>query len=320
MDSPLPEHRHYGTVEKLLRNSVSEGQDFLFDSVKFHEELLNLETKYGFPYDSLVSFLRNLHLHHVKKAAPRVKSTLKGILQRYCEGQSIVDLAWQVNYPPYLLSRFLVEEISRHGGNKKSLTATMKHPASFLKTKEDLKQQYEFSEEVGSNMEDCTRLAAEVLRAIDCDPMYGPSHDRQRHLIGVEYEVLLEYQLKELNIPFETEKELRHRGTSRTPDILLSYPLSVEVFTKHGTEWKVVYWIDSKALFGDVDTHRVSVLAQAESYIHRFGPGLVLYWFGHAPLDALDDAQGDISIIGWELPTRFMLPTGEILTRGKTND
>jgi hypothetical protein len=75
-----------------------------------------------------------------------------------------------------------------------------------------------------------------------------------------------------------------------------------------------------QALFGDVDTHRVSVLAQAESYIHRFGPGLVLYWFGHAPLDALEDAQGDISIIGWELPTRFMLPTGEILNRGKSND
>jgi hypothetical protein len=138
-------------------------------------------------------------LHHVKKAAPRVKSTLKGILQRYGEGQSIVALAWQVNYPPYLLSRFIVEEISRHGGNKKSLAATMKHPAAFLKTQEDLKQQYAYTEKVATNMEDCTRLAAEVLRAIDCDPMYGPSHDRQRHLIGVEYEVLLEYQLKELS-------------------------------------------------------------------------------------------------------------------------
>jgi hypothetical protein len=51
MDSLPPEHRHYGTVDKLLRKSVSEGQDFLFDSVKFNEELLNLETKYGFPYD-----------------------------------------------------------------------------------------------------------------------------------------------------------------------------------------------------------------------------------------------------------------------------
>lgn len=50
------------------------------------------------------------------------------------------------------------------------------------------------------------------------------------------------------DIPFETENELRHRGTSRTPDILLSYPLSMEVPNKtgDGTEWKVVYWIDSK--------------------------------------------------------------------------
>ena len=70
-----------------------------------------------------------------------------------------------------------------------------------------------------------------------------------------------------------------------------------------------------QALFGDVHTHQTSVLPQAEAYVHRFGPGVVLYWFGHAPLDRLGDAQGDISIFGWEVPDKFMLPTGEIVTR-----
>ena len=68
-----------------------------------------------------------------------------------------------------------------------------------------------------------------------------------------------------------------------------------------------------QALFGDVTTHQTSVLPQAESYVHRFGPGLVLYWFGHAPRDRLSDAQGDISIVGWDLPCRFMLPTGDFV-------
>jgi hypothetical protein len=62
-----------------------------------------------------------------------------------------------------------------------------------------------------------------------------------------------------------------------------------------------------------VNTHQSSVLPQAESYVHRFGPGLVIYWFGHAPLDRLGDAQGDLVIAGWDIPKAFMLPTGEVL-------
>ena len=38
--------------------------------------------------------------------------------------------------------------------------------------------------------------------------------------------------------------------------------------------------LTNKALFGDVETHTNNVLPQVETYVHRFGPGLVLYWFG----------------------------------------
>jgi hypothetical protein len=54
--------------------------------------------------------------------------------------------------------------------------------------------------------------------------------------------------LSTTGIPFETEAQLRERGTAKTPDILLSLPLGVETLKKsgEGTEWKVVCWIDSK--------------------------------------------------------------------------
>jgi len=93
-----------------------------------------------------------------------------------------------------------------------------------------------------------TRLAIEVKDAIDSDPLLGPSSDRKKHFIGIEYEVALEHMLKErgtlikqqqkyqcirfssftethrnvvTGIPFESELQLRDKGSSKTPDVVL---------------------------------------------------------------------------------------------------
>lgn len=46
--------------------------------------------------------------------------------------------------------------------------------------------------------------------------------------------------------------------------------------------------------------------------MHRFGPGMILYWFGHGPLSKLEDADGDLVIVGWKFPETVLWPTGEI--------
>ena len=43
-----------------------------------------------------------------------------------------------------------------------------------------------------------SRLAQEVVEAIESDPMHGPRQDRERNAIGIEYEELLENCLNEL--------------------------------------------------------------------------------------------------------------------------
>ncbi|KAL7543008.1 hypothetical protein ACHAWF_007299 [Thalassiosira exigua] len=276
---------------------------------------------------------------------------------------------------------------ARERSTKKFVTEALRHPEKTLGgASRSVLPEYRFSERKGSGAkvrdeekdeggEDyglprLSRLALEVREAVDADPMYGPRHDRERHSIGEEYELLLQETLQTMGIPFETEADLRIRGTARTPDVLLSCPVGVKVRRRglpapscpkesevcNATmpeqiklifedddeyEWKVVCWIDSKvrlsvhnlivrramhsrvlsqplgkALFGDVDTHHSSVIPQAEAYVHRFGPGLVLYWFGHAPLERLGDGRGDIVVAGRELPEMAMLPTGEMCGRG----
>lgn len=126
----------------------------------------------------------------------------------------------------------------------------------------------------------------------------------------------LEFLSSLVGIPFESEVHLRSRGTSRTPDVLLRVPVAIPFGSSNAAEeesWKIINWIDSKALFGDVNTHQQSVVPQAESYLHRFGPGLILYWFGHAPLAMLNDLAGELVIAGWELPSKFMLPDGRVI-------
>ncbi|KAL9188876.1 hypothetical protein ACHAXT_011366 [Thalassiosira profunda] len=191
----------------------------------------------------------------------------------------------------------------------------------------------EIDSENGDSLQPLSRLSREVREAIDSDPMYGPRQDRERHNVGIEYELLLEQTLRSMDVPFETEEDLRARGTAKTPDILLSCPVGVKVRRREPLgrararneysleddeeyEWKIICWIDSKALFGDADTHTNSVLPQVETYVHRFGPGLVLYWFGHAPLARLGDSHGDVVILGGNLPDVLLMPTGDFCGRG----
>lgn len=43
-----------------------------------------------------------------------------------------------------------------------------------------------------------SRLATEVKEAQDADPLHGPENEKRSHLVGVEYEVVLELQLRAL--------------------------------------------------------------------------------------------------------------------------
>lgn len=81
-----------------------------------------------------------------------------------------------------------------------------------------------------------------------------------------------------MNISFSDENVLRLRGYDKTPDFKLDVPIAVDNF--------IINWIESKALFGDEENHLGYMKEQLMCYWNRFGPGLVIYWFGY--LESLD--------------------------------
>lgn len=96
--------------------------------------------------------------------------------------------------------------------------------------------------------------------------------DMVRYSIGEEYEVKLKAMARDAGLTFYDEGDLRRDGFDKTPDLLLA----VQSLYKN----TIINWIESKASFGDYETHAKYFKDQLSCYENRFGSGIVIYWFG----------------------------------------
>jgi AraC-like DNA-binding protein len=234
-----------------------------------------------------MSFFRNVHVGHIKRTTHRVRASMPRYLEEYKRGRTILELARAANFSPHLFARQLAEHVTAGASlPKKMLGDAMRDPLGVLGPAGVVSESYRDAELVRFEerrtdpaASHVTRLAFEVKEAQDSDPLHGPEKEMKSHLVGVEFEVVLEHQLRLIGesavgsaremkmsltarllaclfgssgIPFETEADLRDRGTARTPDVLLSCPLGIQVSKKDGSgvAWKMIGWIDSKVEYG----------------------------------------------------------------------
>lgn len=197
---------------------------------------------------------------HYKFNAPRAKEKLynrfkEGLALR-SNGKVLVGLAQQIGLAPALLARVVLEYhlmVCEYAGEippRLAVTSLLKDTALI----------------------NDPILATEVQMCVVTDEVYGPYVDTVKHSIGHEYEFLLKQRLEERDLAYLDEDKLRERGYDKTPDCKLEVPIAVD--------GHVINWIESKASFGDEDSHRGYLKDQFWSYWNRFGPGLVIYWFG----------------------------------------
>ncbi|XP_071552459.1 CDAN1-interacting nuclease 1 [Panulirus ornatus] len=220
--------------------------------------------------------------HHIN-ASERAKEIFFSYLSSAEFGKTpgiLVRMAQEMDYSPAMLAKLVVEQ--------HLLTSCPSISVS--------------KSQVNALLRDTTLiedrdLSFEVYLCLLEDDAYGPFADSIKHSIGHEYEFLLRRELEKLNISFHHEDELRLKGYDKTPDIKLDIPIAVD--------GHVINWIESKASFGDEDSHRSYLKDQFWSYWNRFGAGLVIYWFGF--IEELDEHQEKGIILRDSFPSNITL-------------
>lgn len=104
----------------------------------------------------------------------------------------------------------------------------------------------------------------------------------------------LKRQAKAVGLEFYDEGDLRRTGYDKTPDLKLALPCLFRGVP--------IQWIESKASFGDMDSHKKYIRDQLSSYGNRFGAGIVIYWFGYLETIATCPENGSTIMVTDRFP------------------
>lgn len=199
--------------------------------------------------------------------------------QKYRQGV-IVRLGKNNRFSPAQIAKIILEE------DLKSIHPETEEPISKTKVSQLIKN---------TALIDDEKLATEIWLANLKDNNYGPSSECIKSAIGYDYEKKAKNALKTLGLSYQDEHDLRAKGYDKTPDIKLDIPFA---YKGH-----VINWIESKALFGDEEHHAGYLREQLWSYWNRYGPGMVIYWFGF--IDELDDNRERGILVADHFPTEL---------------
>ncbi|GAQ91291.1 hypothetical protein KFL_007590050 [Klebsormidium nitens] len=258
---------------EAIRAFVQRREDGRLEEAKKKFVGVSAETIYCIYAQDVQLRVRASHHRHRKK--------VDEYLIRYTQGQRLLAIADAIDLPPALLARLTIERVL--GVTKQAVSALLKDPATIPSNTCTVEVSGPSGKDAHLEI-DGARLQHEVRACVRADLVTAPDVDVARRKLGLEYEAKLYALLNDAGVAFETEDDLREAGFSKTPDARLLVPI--------GVRGRVVTWIDSKASFGDDYMHRQQAGEQFQGYVNRFGPGLVIYWFGF--IDELQDEPSDV--------------------------
>ncbi|MBR2254667.1 MAG: C15orf41 family protein [Candidatus Methanomethylophilaceae archaeon] len=235
----------------------------LYDSLRSPKDVQNYSDRYD--ERMLDSLYTQKTSREVKKRFYAVKQKSSRMLREWQQGTSILELAERYRFPPLLTAMFIFLEDG----------ATRKEFWDFVNEPDVLNEE----------------TAEELKEAIEADIVYSPAATVRQKERGLWGEDLLHKWLDGQGVTYRTENDLRGTEFTKTPDCLLDKPMVYR--------GNVIYWVESKASFGDNTEFKFNSRKQLIPYTGLFGPGLVVYWVG-----CLDDLEcpkdvyvNDISVL-----------------------
>jgi len=186
------------------------------------EKMRNSSISLGVPFELLNSYLRTLHTDYIKTVTYAKRNKISAHLKRYLnDGLTIVDIALETGFSPYLMGKMILENINSGAvllnvfggllrekiGAKGAAKWFQKKGGEVLKDVRKHLSNFDdstiFNPAVLSkrqssgilNSSSSSILCHDLLEAIEADVYLGPSHDRARRLLGVEFELHLEDRL-----------------------------------------------------------------------------------------------------------------------------
>jgi hypothetical protein len=219
----------------------------LYDALATREDLERLKRTTPYDEELLMVIYTQRVVRDATKRFYKVKRHSGKLYRRWKSGASFVELADEHRFPPVLMALIVLEE---EGTTRRQ----------FWKMLNDLS-----SLERG-------RLREDLERACEADLVYSPEGTERQYRRGAWGEERLWSWLRDKGVPFRTEAELRTQF-DKTPDALLGEPMEYD--------GRKIFWIESKASFGDPYEVRRHVRRQLSPYVDLFGEGLVVYWFGY---------------------------------------
>ena len=177
----------------------------------------------------------------------QVKNRAPQLLEQWKNGTTLVELARKEKFPPVLLSLILTQQ---DGMPRKDFWKYIRDPKSSPEK----------------------RLKKEIFDVVREDIIYSPAGMDVQYQRGKKGEARLCEWLDRNALTYRTEDDLRGEY-QKTPDCLLDQPIEIDGMKIH--------WFESKANFGNAYEVKRNNKKQLIPYTEIFGPGIVVYWFGH---------------------------------------
>ncbi len=230
----------------------------LYRKLETAEDIDFLAENLGYDKELLLVIHTQRVVRDTTKRFYRVKDQARRMVHMWRDGTSFVDIARKLQFPPTLTALMILEQ---QKVPRKQFWRYITDPTKVPDPK-------------------LRRELDEVARA---DIIYSPEGSAKQYERGRWGEAKLNRWLDERGIEYRTEKDLRAQY-EKTPDTLLRKPITWDGGKK--------FWIESKATVGDAVEIRRHIKKQLEPYVHMFGDGIVVYWFGYVEDVAHHEPEG----------------------------